>query len=247
MNFLIPGLADIIDILLIAGLIYRIFVMSKRAGSIQIIIIIVAFIIMFSIANLLELKMMSSLLRTIRDNWLLAFIIIFQPEIRNFLNKMAHMHSWQSLFKNPQKSIYSPLLNAISIMSFRKIGALIVIERNNKLNDLIESGEIIDAQISVKLLLTVFNNKAILHDGAIIIRDARIYAVKVVLPLSEKVEYAQKFGTRHLAAIGVTEQSDAVSIVVSEETGRISVARSGEILSDISIDELSQFIKDATQ
>ena len=151
-----------------------------------------------------------------------------------------------SVFKDTKKKIYTLLLNAVSIMSFRKIGALIVIENNGKLDDYIESGETIDAQISTKLLLTIFNSKTILHDGAVIIRKERILAVKVVLPLSENIEYTQKFGTRHLASIGITEKSDAFAIVVSEETGRISVAKNGVISTDLTIDELSQRIKDET-
>jgi diadenylate cyclase len=131
-------------------------------------------------------------------------------------------------------------------MSFRKIGALIVIENKRSLNEYIESGEMIDAQISVKLLLTIFNNKTILHDGAAIIRDNRILAVKVVLPLSENMEYTQKHGTRHLAALGISEITDALVVVVSEETGRISVAKNGELTTDLTIDELSQRIKDET-
>jgi diadenylate cyclase len=131
-------------------------------------------------------------------------------------------------------------------MSFRKIGALILIENQRKLNDYIESGEMIDAKISIKLLLTLFNTKSILHDGAVIIRKDRILAAKVVLPLSENIEYTRILGTRHLAAVGITEETDAFAIIVSEETGRISAARNGEFITDLSIDELAQRIKDET-
>jgi len=123
---------------------------------------------------------------------------------------------------------------------------LIVIENKRKLDNYIESGEIIDAQISVKLLLTIFNNKTILHDGAVIVRNERLYAVKVVLPLSESVEYSQRLGTRHLAGVGITENTDSFSIIVSEETGKISVAKNGVLHSELTIDELSQRIKDET-
>ena len=152
----------------------------------------------------------------------------------------------RTLFQSVKKSFYSPLLNAVSIMSFRKIGALIIIENRRKLDNYIDSGEIIDAQISVKLLLTIFNNTTILHDGAVIVRNERLYAVKVVLPLSESVEYVQKLGTRHLAGVGVTESTDAFAIIVSEETGKISIAKDGVLHSGLTIDELSQRIKDET-
>ncbi|MBC8384730.1 MAG: TIGR00159 family protein [Candidatus Cloacimonetes bacterium] len=246
MNFLIPKITDIIDILVVAFLLYRLILLSKRTGGSQILIGLGVVILMYFIASILNLSMMTSFLRILKDYWVIAFIIIFQPEIRGLFARIAHNPNIKSLFKSVKKSVYSPLLNAISIMSFRKIGALILIENSQKLNDLIESGETIDAQMSLKLLLTIFNSKTILHDGAVIIRNDRILACKVVLPLSENVEYKNLYGTRHLAAIGVTEGSDVFAIVVSEETGKISVATKGEIFTDLSIDELSQRIKDET-
>ncbi|OQX70837.1 MAG: TIGR00159 family protein [Candidatus Cloacimonas sp. 4484_275] len=247
MSFLIPTITDIADILIVAFLLYRLFILSRRAGGAQILIGLGILILLFFLSSVLNLRMITSFLKILKDNWVLAFIILFQPEIRNFFARLAQNDSLSSIFKNVRKSVNAPLLNAISIMSLRKIGALIVIENKRNLNDLIEeSGEIIDAQISIKLLLTIFNDKTILHDGAVIIRKNRIYACKVVLPLSKNAKYAQQYGTRHLAAIGITEISDALAIVVSEESGKISVAKDGIITGDLTIDELSQRIKDET-
>ena len=246
MSFLIPKFIDIIDILVIAFLLYRLILLSKRTGGSQILLGLGVVILMYFLASVLHLEMMTSFLKVLKDYWVIAFVILFQPEIRGLFARIAQNHDFKSLFRSVKKSVYSPLLNAISIMSFRKIGALVVIENNRKLNDFIESGEYIDAQISIKLLLTIFNNKTILHDGAVVIRNNRIHACKVVLPLSENIEYTQKFGTRHLAAIGVTESTDAFTIVVSEETGNISATSKGEIFTNLSIDELSQKIKDET-
>jgi len=246
MSFLVPKFIDIIDILVIAFLLYRLILLSKRTGGSQILLGLGVVILMYFLASVLHLEMMTSFLKVLKDYWVIAFVILFQPEIRGLFARIAQNHDFKSLFRSVKKSVYSPLLNAISILSFRKIGALIVIENNRKLNDVIESGELIDAQISIKLLLTIFNNKTILHDGAVIIRNNRILACKVVLPLSENIEYTQKLGTRHLAAIGITESTDAFTIVVSEETGNISATSKGEIFSNLSIDELSQKIKDET-
>ncbi len=246
MSFLIPKFPDIVDILVVAFLLYRLILLSKRTGGSQILLGLGVVILMYFTASVLHLEMMTSFLKILKDYWVIAFIILFQPEIRNLFARIAQNHDFKSLFRSTKKSVYSPLLNAVSILSFRKIGALIVIENNRKLNDYIESGEPIDAQISIKLLLTIFNNKTILHDGAVIIRNNRIHACKVVLPLSENIEYTQKFGTRHLAAIGVTESTDAFAIIVSEETGKISATSKGEIFTDLSIDELSQKVKDET-
>ncbi len=247
MNIFIPGLADVIDILIVAFILYRFILLLRKYGGYQIVIGLAAVFVVYFSATVLDLNMVSSILKVLKDYWVILFIILFQQEIRSLFSKLAQNQNLKFFFSSVKKSVYSPLLNAVSIMSFRKMGALIVIENNRKLNNLIESGEIIDAQISVKLLLTIFNNKTILHDGAVIIRNDRILAVKVVLPLSENLEYAQKFGTRHLAAIGVTEESDAFVIVVSEETGKISYTKDGKITTDVMIDELSQKIKDETR
>ncbi|MCD4796225.1 MAG: diadenylate cyclase CdaA [Candidatus Cloacimonetes bacterium] len=246
MNIFIPRFTDIIDILIVAFILYRIIILLKKTGGYQILIGLVAVVLIYFTAMIFNLSMMSSLLSSLKQYWVIVFIILFQQEIRNLFSRLTQSHDLRSLFGDTKKSVYTPLLNAVSVMSFRKIGALIVIENRRKLSELIKTGELIDAQISLKLILTIFNNKTILHDGAVIIRNNRIYAVKVVLPLSENVEYAQKFGTRHLAAVGITESTDAFSIIVSEETGRISVAKNSEIFTDLTIDELSQRIKDET-
>lgn len=246
MNIFIPRFTDVIDILIIAFILYRIVILLKKSGGYQILIGLAAVVLIYFTAMIFNLSMMSSLLSSLKQYWIIVFIILFQQEIRNLFSRLTQSHDLRSLFGDTKKSVYTPLLNAVSIMSFRKIGALIVIENRRKLSELIKTGELIDAQISLKLILTIFNNKTILHDGAVIIRNNRIYAVKVVLPLSENVEYAQKFGTRHLAAVGITEGTDAFSIIISEETGKISVAKNGEIFTDLTIDELSQRIKDET-
>ncbi|OPX26602.1 MAG: TIGR00159 family protein [Candidatus Cloacimonas sp. 4484_143] len=246
MEILIPKFTDILDIIIIAFIIYKFIMLLKRVGGIQIIVGLLAAVLIYFTASVMNLNMVSSLLGILKDYWIIVFIILFQQEIRSIFARIGRSHDLRSLFKSPAKSVYPPLLNAVSIMSFRKLGALIIIENNRKLDEFIESGEMIDARISVKLLLTIFNNKTILHDGAAIIRNDRILAVKVVLPLSENVEYAQKLGTRHLAAVGITENTDSFAIVVSEETGKISVARNGELTTDLTIDELSQRIKDET-
>ena len=246
MSFLIPKFTDIIDIILVAFLIYRLILLSQKTGSYQILIGLGLVLVFYFVASILNLEMISSFLKVLKDYWVIVFIILFQPEIRSLFTRMAREHDLRLLFKDTKKSVYTSLLNAISIMSFRKIGALILIENQRKLNEYVETGEVIDSQISLKLILTIFNQKTILHDGAIIIRKDRILAAKVVLPLSENIVYTKKLGTRHLAAVGVTEKSDAFAIVVSEETGRISVAKNGEIITNISIDELAQRIKDET-
>ncbi|MCF7858352.1 MAG: diadenylate cyclase CdaA [Candidatus Cloacimonetes bacterium] len=246
MNIFIPKVTDIIDIIIVAFILYRVLLLLTKSGGYQMLIGVLAIFVIYVSATLLKLNMITSILSVFKDYWIIIFIVLFQHEIRTLFVRLSQTHDMRMLFQSAKKSFYSPLLNAVSIMSFRKIGALIIIENKRNLDNLIESGEIIDAQISVKLLLTIFNNKTILHDGAVIVRNERLYAVKVVLPLSESVEYAQKHGTRHLAGVGVTENSDAFAIIVSEETGKISISKNGKLQTGLSIDELSQRIKDET-
>ncbi|MFB3844143.1 MAG: diadenylate cyclase CdaA [Candidatus Cloacimonadaceae bacterium] len=248
MSFLIPTFSDIVDILLIAFLIYEGIVILKRSGSYRVLYAILIIIGLYILSNLFNLKMVSGILNSFKEMWLVLLVIIFQPELRDALSKIKWSNP-PARHKNnlSNKEFSGALIDAISAMSFRKIGALIVIERKRRLTEYINAGELLDSVLSLRLILSIFNPKSVLHDGAIIIRDNRIVAAKVVLPLSTNPANKLKFGTRHLAAIGITEVSDALAIVVSEQTGRVSVASNGKIKTDVVFEELMQIISDATK
>jgi diadenylate cyclase len=247
MDILIPRFADLVDIFLIAFLIYHILNIFRRSGGYQILVGILFIFVLNTIAVALDLKMVSAALGSIRSYWVLALIILFQPEIRSLLARINLTRTLNFNFrKKTANSIYMPLIDAISSMSFRKTGALIVIENKRKLNEYIQGGEMIDASMSLRLILTIFNPRSALHDGAIIIRGDRIMAAKVVLPLSKKPEYIKRFGTRHLAGIGITELTDAIAIIVSEQNSQISVAQHGNIQVNVAYEELLQILTDAT-
>lgn len=247
MQFLLPSVTDLIDILLVWAILYRLILLAKKVGGYQILIGVGLLIIFFSIATILNLEMILSVMRILNDYWLLVIIILFQPEIRSILAKISHTNILTPFQRIPKRSIYAPLTNAIDTMAFLKKGAIIVIENKIKLNKFIETGEKIDAILSSKLITSIFDRNSILHDGAVIIRKDRIVAVKVVLPLTQNIEYRRQFGTRHLAAIGISEESDALAIVVSEETGKISVAFNGSIQTGVNVELLSQLIADHTK
>jgi len=248
MEFLIPRFQDIVDILIIAFLIYQALLIVRKSGGYQVLWGLLFVVILYILAVVFNLNMVGSLLSAIRNYWFIAVVIIFQPELRSILARLNLPRELSKAFNKQEKSsLYAPLIDAVSSMSFRKIGALIVLENKRKLNEFIYSGEPLDAAVSMRLILTIFNPKSVLHDGAIIIRDQRIMAAKVVLPLSQKPEYMHKFGTRHLAGIGITEISDAIAIIVSEQTGQVSVARSGKIQTDVAFEELLQILTDATK
>ncbi|MGC9336867.1 MAG: diadenylate cyclase CdaA [Candidatus Cloacimonadia bacterium] len=244
MSFLIPSILDIIDILLVAYIFYRLFLLVRGTKVYPIIWLLILIIILYFIAQLLNLTLLGSIVNILADFWFIAFIVLFQPEIRTAVIKIRQRPFFRSLFPQKQSVRYSELLNAIRIMTANKIGGLFVVEKEASLAEYIATGEVINAEISEKLILTIFNPKTALHDGAIVIKDNRIVAARVILPLTSQEKYVQKYSTRHQAGIGISEQTDAFVIIVSEETGKISTAKNGMINEDISIDILTQRLRD---
>lgn len=218
----------------------------RKSGGYQVLWGLLFILFLYFLASIFELQVLSSLLSGVRTYWIMAIVILFQPELRAIISKFNLARELQSVFNRTEgTSVYTPVIDAVSSMSFRKTGALIVLENKRKLNEYIHNSEVIDSVISTRLILTIFNTKSVLHDGAIIIRGNRIMAAKVVLPLSKNSEYSRKFGTRHLAGIGITELTDSVAIIVSEQTGKVSVAKAGTINTDIAFEELMQILTDA--
>ncbi|HHI87509.1 MAG: TIGR00159 family protein [Candidatus Cloacimonas sp. 4484_140] len=244
MSFLVPNILDVLDILVVAYIIYRIILLVHGSQTYQIVWGLILVVIIYFVAELLNLTLLGSIVRIIRDIWAIALVVLFQPEIRSALIKFGQKPFVRSLF--PQKSEYrfTELLNTIRSMSYSKIGGIFVLVEKVGLDDYVVTGEVVDAKISEKLILTIFNKRTVLHDGAMVIKDNRIVAAKVILPLTNQTKYVQKYGTRHQAAIGISEQTDAFVIVVSEETGKISTAKNGTMKSNVSIDILTQTLMD---
>jgi len=244
MSFLVPNILDVLDILVVAYIIYRIILLVHGSKTYQIVWGLILVVIIYFVAELLNLTLLGSVVRIIRDIWAISLVVLFQPEIRSALIKFGQKPFIRSLF--PQKSEYrfTELLNAIRAMSYSRIGGIFVLVEKVGLDDYIVTGETINAEISEKLILTIFNNRTVLHDGAMVIKDNKIVAAKVILPLTNQTKYVQKYGTRHQAAIGISEQTDAFIIVVSEETGKISTAKNGTMKSNVSIDILTQTLMD---
>lgn len=248
MSFLIPRFSDVVDIIVIAFLIYQALLIVRKSGANQVLWGLLFLFTLYFLALVFNLKMLGSVLSVVRNYWILALVILFQPELRSVLARLNLSKELGLAFKKKESGQqYTALIDAVSSMSFRKIGALIVLENKRRLNEYISSGEQIESNISTRLILTIFNTRSILHDGAIIIRGDRIMAAKVVLPLSKKAEYVHKFGTRHLAGIGISELTDAIAIIVSEQTGQISVAHGGKIQVKVAFEELVQIISDASK
>ena len=229
------GIVDIIDILLVAFLFYWVFkfVRDRRAGKLLIGVVFLAIILLIS--DLLEMRGMNFILTNVFSVGMVAVVIVFQPELRSALEKVGgeSLTNFKVRMDSDEETVVRNAISEVSVaaesLSHTKTGALIVFERSTRLGDHIRTGTTIDALTSSFLLGNIFYNKAPLHDGAVIIRNGRVHAAGCFLPLSANVEIVKELGTRHRAAIGMSENSDAVVLVVSEENGIISVAVDGEL------------------
>lgn len=237
---------DVIDILLLSVLLYYVykFIRDRRAGKLAAGVIVL--ILVLAVSELLDMYAIKFILQNVFQVGMLALIILFQPELRAALEKMGNepLRSLKSI--GEQRDIAAvtravdAVCDAVSEMARTKTGALIVIERSTKLGDIIRFGVELDAKLSAHLLRNIFFNKAPLHDGAVVIRDLRICAAGCFLPLSQNDTLMRDLGTRHRAAVGVSEISDALVVVVSEETGTISLAFDGGLKRDYNPQTLKQ-------
>ena len=237
---------DILDIFILALVFYYIysFIRNRRAGKLALgLLLIMAVYVLSSALNMYALEY---ILQNFYQIGLIAVLIVFQPELRAALEKVGgtSFSGLKGITDSKELSALNNqievICNAVSDLSRDKVGALIVIERSTKLGEYIKSGVVIDAELSSHIIKNIFFNKAPLHDGAIIIRDRRVYAAGCFLPLSTQADINLDLGTRHRAAIGLSEISDAIIIVVSEETGNISVAVDGNLNRNYNYTSLKQ-------
>lgn len=224
-------LIDVLDIVIVVYLVYKILGFIQETRAQQLVRGLVVLGIVFFMSDFLKLYLLNWLLRNFVTMGLFALIVLFQPELRRGLEQLGRRNivsgQFRSLDKENAIEVVKEIVAAVDDFSATRTGALIVFERETMLNDIIETGTIVDARISVRLLGNLFYEGSPLHDGAVIIRGDRIHAASCVLPLTEKKNIGRNLGTRHRAGLGVSEVSDALVIVVSEETGVISVAENG--------------------
>ncbi len=231
LSFLHFTFVDLFDILLVAVVIFIIFRWIRGSSAMNIFIAIIILLVVRILATALNMKMTSAMLGAILDVGALAIIIIFQPEIRRFLNNIGRTAGNNTLFRrllrrqqadDLEGEAVSQLVSAVEYMGAHKVGALIVIRRRDNLQSIIGTGDAVDARISERLIENIFFKNSPLHDGAMVIGDNRIIAARCTLPITERLDLPASYGMRHRAAVGISEQCDADVIVVSEETGNIS-------------------------
>lgn len=247
---------DVIDIIAIAFVIFSLFKLFRETRAVQLLKGVVVLFIIYFFSSLFGLMMLSTLLRTFFEASVILVAIIFQPEIRKALEQVGRNNTYKKYFKflsghgksdEWKKSVKKAIVDAADtamLFSRSKTGALLVFERETMLSDIAATGTIIDAETSVALFGNIFFNKAPLHDGASIIRDGKLFAAGCILPLTDNKNVDINLGTRHRAALGISEQSDAVVLIVSEETGTISLAINGVLLRDFSRDSLIEKLEE---
>lgn len=243
-------LRDIVDILAIALLIFGLFKLIQETRAVQLLKGVIMLLVVYFLSSLFGLVMLSSLLRTFFEAAVVVIAIIFQPEIRKALEQMGRNNTYKKYIKiftkhhkddEWKKAVEKSIVDAADtavLFSRSKTGALLVFERETMLSDIAATGTIIDAETSVALFGNIFFNKAPLHDGASIIRDGKLFAAGCILPLTSNRNVDINLGTRHRAGLGISEQSDAVVLIVSEETGVISLAVNGILLREFTREEL---------
>jgi diadenylate cyclase len=232
---------DVLDIILVSFILYNLFLLIKETRALQMLQGLLIIILLVFISRMLDMYLLSWLLTGLTALWIIAFIIVFQPELRRALVEIGQNRLFRFIFKE-HAQLYRELKEASEILSKKKTGALIVIEREINLKSFIDTGTRLDAETTSELLISIFNGKSPLHDGAVIIREGRIAAAGCVLPLSQKEDIDKKYGMRHRAAIGISEETDAVTIIVSEERKSISLAIGGKITPDIDGETLLEIL-----
>lgn len=237
--------SNIIDIIIVSFVLYQLIKIIRGTRINELLNGIFIILIVKVVSSVLDLQTTEYIIDFIIQWSALALIIIFQPELRRGLEHLGRGSVFGKRRKtNPNDKMVSDLASAIKYMSKRRIGTLISIEREAALDEYIGTGIPINADISRELLINIFIPNTPLHDGAVIIRDFKIVSAASYLPLSESPAIPKRFGTRHRAAIGLSEQTDAVTLIVSEETGDISISHKGNILNDISVEEMVAYLNE---
>lgn len=220
---------DILDILIVAFIIYRIIDLIKGTRAVQMVMGLVVLFVVSLLSQKLHLVTLHWILTSFLGSIILVIIVIFQNDIRKALMNMGQTPFFRRVYFFGRESEIEELCRGISSLADRQIGALIILERKTGLRDFIERGVQLDAKISGSLLVSIFNKESPIHDGAVIISEGRIAAAACFLPLSQDPSLEKEMGTRHRAAMGMTEENDAVAIVISEETGAIRFAMGGKL------------------
>jgi diadenylate cyclase len=224
---------DVGDVFIVAFLFYHIFLLVRGTRAAQMFLGLVGILVLTALAELLRLSALNWLLTSLRTVWVVAFLILFQPELRKGLSQIGNSWLFRRIVRFEETSHLGEIEDALDNLRRRGLGALLVMERNTGLRAVAETGTMLDAGLSAELIETIFTPPSPLHDGAVIIRGNQIVAAACILPLTQNPNWERSLGTRHRAAVGITEETDALCFVVSEETHSISIAEKGVLIRNV--------------
>lgn len=242
LQFLRPGPADLVEIAIVAILFYRILILVQRTRAMQMLLGVLFLALLYGGSRVLGLTLVQYLLETVFQYGAIALLIVFQPELRSALARLGQNRMMRMFTRLEEHEVVDEILEGVEELSRSKIGAIIALEQEVGLEEYAASGKPVQARVSAEMLTTIFTPYSPLHDGAVIVKGDMITAAGAILPLTQFAVEDKTLGTRHRAAIGLSEETDAVVIVVSEETARVSVARRGRIEVGVEMARLKQIL-----
>lgn len=245
--FIKVTIIDILDIFVVSFVLYKLYFFLRGSRAAQMAVGLILILLVSLLAQLFNMVAMSWLFQNLRTVWLIAFVIIFQPELRRMLTHLGQSRIVRFFFKVTRSHVIEELIKGVGILVKHSYGGLIVIIRNTGMKSVVETGVRLQAEVSAQLLVSIFNPRSPLHDGAVVIQDEVFEAAKCILPLSQDENIDPDLGTRHRAGLGMSEESDALVIVVSEERATISIAQNGNLTRDISLETLRKTLLGALQ
>jgi diadenylate cyclase len=236
------GWTDVLDITITFLIFYGVYLSIRGTRALQLVLGIGIMVLFMGFVYWFRLRTLDFLFRNVWEIGLILLILVFQPEIRSGLANLGQHRIWSFFGELQSESLINSVIKSTESLSKREIGALIAIEQDVGLKNYIQTGTEVDAAVSSELLMTIFMSKGPLHDGGIVIQDNKVAAAGCIFPLSDRSDLPTNFGTRHRAAVGLAEESDAVVIVVSEETGTVSLVHQNQIVSDIDVETLEDHL-----
>jgi diadenylate cyclase len=242
-RFLRPGWTDLIEILIVAFLLYRVLLVLQRTRAMQIMLGVVVLAFLYGVARLLDLILIRTMLEAAFQYGAIAVLVVFQPELRAALARLGHNRMVRAFQRLEGSRVADEIIEAVQRLARERHGAIIAIERDVGLGEYAETGSEVDARVTAEILTTIFTPYSPLHDGAVLISGDQIRTAGAILPLTQSTVKDRSLGTRHRAALGLSEETDAVVIVVSEETSQISVALGGRLERDVGGERLRAILE----
>lgn len=242
LQFLRPGWTDLVEILIVAFLLYRLLLVLQRTRAMQIMLGVVALALLYGVSGLLDLILIRTMLEAAFQYGAIAILVVFQPELRSALARLGRSRMMRAFQSLEGSRVADEIIEGVERLSRAKHGAIIAIEQEIGLDEYAETGSPVDARVSAEMLTTIFTPYSPLHDGAVLIVADQIHTAGAILPLTQSSVKDRSLGTRHRAALGLSEETDAVVVVVSEETAQVSVAVGGRLDRDVTLERLREIL-----